>query len=136
VLKKVDDSTYDLGLYGQSPTLTFARYHFEGDRITWMKWDKGYLFEITYGPLSEELKSARQKALVEEGLQYLPVGQKVWGMTLPEAEVYVKKQGLTIVVGMEDGIEYFPSGPPEGKSDPKRMIVNIMDGKIVGVWTQ
>jgi hypothetical protein len=134
-LKKIDESTYDLGLYQQSSIRSFTRYHFEDNLITSMKWDNGYSFSITYGPLDQKINAARQKALVEEGMQYLPIGQKVWGMTLAEAKVYLKKQGLTLLVGGKDGEYFFPSGPPGGKSDPKRMIVNIMEGKIVGVWT-
>lgn len=135
VLNKIDDSTYDLGMFQQSPTRSFTRFHVEGNLVTSMKWDNGYVYEITYGPLDRKMRDIRQKVLVAEGLQYLPVGQKVWGMTLAEAKVYLKKQGLTLLVGGKDGEYYYPSGPPGGKSDPKRMIVNIMDGKIVGVWT-
>lgn len=134
-LKKIDESTYDLGLYQQSSTRSFTRYHFEENLITSMKRENGYSFSITYGPLDQKISAARQKALVEEGMQYLPIGQKVWGMTLAEAKVYLKKHGLTLLVGGKDGEYFYPSGPPGGKSDPKRMIVNIMEGKIVGVWT-
>lgn len=135
VLNKIDASTYDLGMFMQSPTRSFTRFQVEGNLVTSMEWDNGLVFEITYGPLDRKMRDIRQKVLVEEGLQYLPVGQKVWGMTLAEAKVYLKKQGLTLLVGGKDGEYYYPSGPPGGKSDPKRMIVNIMDWKIVGVWT-
>ncbi len=135
VLKKVDSQTYDLGTFDQSPTRTFTRYHFEGDLITSMRWENDLSFEITYGPLDKKLVAARQKALIAAGLQYLPVGNNIFDMTLAEAKVYLKKHGLTLLVGMQDGVDFYPSGPPGGKSDPKRMVVNIMDGKIVGVWT-
>ncbi|MEN9730883.1 MAG: hypothetical protein RL488_193 [Actinomycetota bacterium] len=135
VLKKIDESTFDLGMYQQSPTLFHTRFHLEGNLVTSLKWQNGYLFNITYGPLDQKLVAIRQKAMVEQGLQYLPVGSNIYGMTLAEAKVYLKKHGLTLLVGAKDNQDYFPSGPPGGKSDPKRMIVNVIDGKIVGVWT-
>lgn len=135
VLKKVDDSTYDLGMYQQSPTLFYSRFHLEANLVTSIKWHNGYSFDITYGPLGQKLVAERQKALVAQGLQYLPVGSKIFGMTLAEAKVYLKKHGLTLLLGGKDNVDFYPSGPPGGKSDPKRMIVNVLDGKIVGVWT-
>ena len=48
------------------------------------------------------------------------------------AKAYAKKQGLTVVVGAQDD-EIFEV---EGPSDPNRMIVNIMEGEVVFVWTE
>jgi hypothetical protein len=135
VLKKVDDSTYDLGMYQQSSTRFYTRFHIENNLVSSLKWENGYLFNINYGPLDQKVIAARQKALVEQGLQYLPVGSNIYGMTVAEAKAYLKKHGLTLLLGGKDNVLFYPSGPPGGKSDPRRMIVNVLDGKIVGVWT-
>ena len=94
-----------------------------------------YVFKTSYGPFSKTIKDAYQAALVSSAQQYMYLSPPLWGMTLANAKKYCKKNGLTVVVGMKDGEDFFPSGPPGGISDPKRMIVNIMSGKIVGVWT-
>lgn len=134
-LKKVDDNTYDWAVYRGSPDRTFSRITFEDGLVTSIKWSNGYLYKITYGPLDKKLETIRNRELVAEGLQYMRVGNKVWGMTVPQAKAYLKKHGLTLLVGMEDDVDYYPSGPPFNKSDPKRMIVNVIGGEIVGVWT-
>ncbi len=134
ILKKIDDNTYDWAVYRQSAERSFTRIKIENGLVSSLgMW--GEKFKITYGPLGAQLEAERKKALVAENVQYLDIGQHVWEMSFAEAKAYLKKRGLTILVGMEDGVDYYPSGPPGGKSDPKRMIVNIMDGKIVGVWT-
>jgi hypothetical protein len=135
VLKKIDDNTFDWSVYGESPDRSPVRISFANNLVTLIDWNNGYSFKITYGPLDKKLADVRQQELVAKGMQYLPVGNKVWGMTLPEAKAYLKKHGLTLLVGIEDDVDHYPSGPPGNKSDPKRMIVNLIDGVIVGVWT-
>jgi hypothetical protein len=94
-----------------------------------------YVFKTSYGPFSKTIKDAYKAALVSSAQQYMYLSPPLWGMTLAQARVYCQTNGLTVVVGIKDGEDLFPSGPPGGISDPKRMIVNIMSGKIVGVWT-
>ena len=62
------------------------------------------------------------------------LGDQLWGMTLAKAQAFCKKNGLKLVVAEKDNVMLMPSGTQGGPFDPKRMNVNIMSGKIVGVW--
>lgn len=136
-LVKVSDSTFDWSDYRQSSDFRPVRFTVENDLVSKIKMPEkdGYEYRIGYGPFSSQLNKSFQAALVEANAQYLYLSPPLWGMTLAQAEAYCKKHGLTVVVGEEDGVDNFPSGPPGGKSDPKRMIVNLMRGTIFGVWT-
>lgn len=135
-LKKIDENTFDWGVHRQAADINTFRITLKGDLVSTIDWGNGLVFEVKYGPLSDSLERTHQRILIEAKMQYLAVGQQIWDMSVPEAKAFCKKHGLTLLVGAEDGTYLFPSGPPGGKSDPKRMIVNTSDGKIVGVWTE
>ena len=92
-----------------------------------------YVFKTSYGPFSKNIKDAYQAALISSAQQYMYLSPPLRGMTLAQAKKYCKKNGLTVVVGVKDGEDFFPSGPPGGISDPKRMIVYIYNGIISDV---
>ena len=136
IIKKVSDNVFDWTIYRDSQYRRPYRITLEDNLVRSMKTDNGLVFNFSYDPLPASLEKIHQKILVEANMQYLALGEQMWDMTVPEAKAFCKKHGLTLLVGAEDGTYLFPSGPPGGKSDPKRMIVNTSDGKIVGVWTE
>ena len=85
-------------------------------------------------PFNAEIKQAYKKTLTASGYQYMYLGDQLWGMTLAKAQAFCKKHGLKLVVAEKDNVMLMPSGTQGGPFDPKRMNLNIMGGKIVGVW--
>ncbi len=133
---EVKPGTVDWSVNREMRSFDPVRFTFVNGLVTSVEFSTTkYVFKTSYGPFSKTIKDAYQAALVSSAQQYMYLSPPLWGMTLTQAKAYCKKKGLTVVVGIEDGEDYFPSGPPGGISDPKRMIVNIMSGKIVGVWT-
>jgi hypothetical protein len=96
--------------------------------------NNGFVYDISYGPFNADIKQAYKKTLTASGYQYMYLGDQLWGMTLAKAEAFCKKNGLTLVVAEKDNVMLMPSGTQGGPFDPKRMNLNIMSGKIVGVW--
>ena len=131
-LEKIDEHTFDLTL-GRPSVNEFGtdRIVVANDLVKSIE-DKNYTWQVSYGPFSKEVMDLYQETLVEAGWQYLYLTPPMWGMTLDEAKAYAKKHGLTVVVGEQD----FESFEIEGPSDPKRLIVNLGGGEIVGVWTE
>jgi len=135
-LKKVDEDTYDWSVFRQSPEFSPVRLTLKDDLISAVEYkDNMASYAVAYGPFDDAVTESYREALVESGQQYLYLGQHIYGMTLFQAKAYCKKHGLTILVGAENGEMLYPSGPPEGRSDPKRMLVSIEGGEIVWVWT-
>ena len=133
---EIKPGTVDWYVHRQSQELNPVRISYANGLVTTVEYlESKYVFEISYGPFSKRIKDAYQAALVSSGQQYMYLTPPMFGMTLAEAKVYAKSKGLTVLVGIKEGEDLFPSGPPGGISDPKRMIVNIMSGEIVGVWT-
>jgi hypothetical protein len=133
---EVKPGTVDWSVHRQSQSFDKVRISYANGLVTSIEYlETKYVFEISYGPFSKTINDAYQTALVSSGQQYMYLTPPMFGMTLAKAKAYAKTKGLTVVVGIEDGEEFYPSGPPGGVSDPKRMIVNIMSGEIVGVWT-
>ena len=133
---EVKPGTVDWSVHRQSQSFDPVRISFANGFVTTVEYSTTkYRFDISYGPFTKTVKDAYKTSLISSAQQYMYLSPPLWGMTLAKAKVYCKKNGLTVVVGIEDGEDYFPSGPPGGISDPKRMIVNIMSGEIVGVWT-
>jgi len=133
---EVKPGTVDWSVYRQSPSPSPVRITHSGGLVTSFEYlsDK-YLFEVSYGPFTKAVNDTYKATLVSSGQQYMYLSPPLWGMTLAQAKAYCKKKGLTVVVGVKDGEDFFPSGPPGGISDPKRMIVYIYNGKISGVVT-
>ena len=133
---EVKPGTVDWSVNRQSSSLSPVRITHSDGLVTSVEFlTTKYLFEVSYGPFAKAVNDAYKATLVSSAQQYMYLSPPLWGMTLAKAKAYCKKNGLTVVVGMKDGEDFFPSGPPGGISDPKRMIVNIMSGEIVGVWT-
>ncbi len=133
---EVKPGTVDWWVHRQSQSFDPVRISFANGLVTSIEYSTTkYRFDVSYGPFTKAIKDAYQATLISSGQQYMYLSPPLWGMTLAQAKAYCKTKGLTVVVGIEDGEDYFPSGPPGGISDPKRMIVNIMSGEIVGVWT-
>ena len=112
-----------------------SRIVIKNNLITAITQSNDYGYEFKYGPFTTAVTAAYKKALVASNQQYLPVAEAVWNMTYADARVYLQKHGLKIMLGYKDDVDLYPSGPPAGISDPKRIIVNLIDGKIVGLWT-
>ncbi|MEN9957491.1 MAG: hypothetical protein RIR46_1099 [Actinomycetota bacterium] len=130
---EVEQGTVDWSVYRQSPSLSPVRVTFANGLVTSVRFPSdNYLLEFGYGPFTKALKDIHKSLLKKSGKQYMYLTPPMWGMTLDEAKAYAKKQGLTVVVGAQDD-EIFEV---EGPSDPKRMIVNIMEGEVVFVWTE
>jgi hypothetical protein len=129
-LKKIDEHTFDLSVVRYSTAET-TRIVIANDLVKSIE-DKNYTWQVSYGPFSKEVMDLYQETLVEAGWQYHYLTPPMWGMTLDEARAYAKKHGLTVVVGEQDNESFEIEGP----SDPKRLIVNLHDGKILGVWTE
>lgn len=131
-LKKIDDTTFELTVGRPSVNeVGTTRITIANDLVKSIE-DKKFTWQASYGPFSQEVLDKYQETLVAAGWQYQYLTPPMWGMTLDEARAYAKKHGLTVVVGIQEGETLEIEGP----SDPKRMIVNIGDGEIVGVWTE
>ena len=131
-LEKIDEQTFDLSV-GRPSVNGFgtSRIVIADDLVKSIE-DKNYTWQVSYGPFTKEVTDLYQETLVEAGWQYHYLTPPMWGMTLGEAKAYAKKHGLTVVVGMQDNETFEIEGP----SDPKRLIVNLGNGQIVGVWTE
>lgn len=133
---EVKPGTVEWSVYRQAPSFDAVRISYANGLVTSIEYlETKYVFEISYGPFSKAINDAFKAVLISSGQQYMYLTPPMFGMTLAKAKAYAKTKGLTVIVGIEDGEEFYPSGPPGGVSDPKRMIVNIMGGEIVGVWT-
>jgi hypothetical protein len=132
-LKVINENTFDWNVYRGSSKRSFVRITIKDNLVSGLK-SHEYL-KVAYGPFSSKIVAAHQKALVAENLQYRPLASHVHGMKVAEARAFLKKNGLTLLIAMQDGVDFYPSGPPQGKSDPKRIMVNVQGGTIVGVWT-
>ena len=135
-LKKVNANTYDWSVFRQSSDFSPVRLTIKNDLVTNVEYiDNETSYSVSYGPFDEAVTETYRKLLVDSGQQYMYLAPAMYGMTLSQAKAYCKKHGLSILVGAENGEMLYPSGPPEGKSDPKRMLVSIEGGQIVWVWT-
>jgi hypothetical protein len=133
---EVKPGTVDWSVNREMQSFDPVRFTFVNGLVTSVEFTTTkYVFKTTYGPFSKSVKDAYQAALVSSGQQYMYLSPPLWGMTLAQAKAYCKKKGLTVVVGVKDGEDFFPSGPPGGISDPKRMIVYIYNGIISDVVT-
>lgn len=133
---EVKPGTVDWSVNREMQSFDPVRFTFVNGLVTSVEFKTTkYVFKTTYGPFGKSIKDAYQAALVSSGQQYMYLSPPLWGMTLAQAKAYCKKKGLTVVVGVKDGEDFFPSGPPGGISDPKRMIVYIYNGKISDVVT-
>ena len=111
----------------------YRLYHYEGEG------EATKIFAQSFGQDQDFFQfyrtmQAYKKTLTASGYQYMYLGDQLWGMTLAKAQAFCKKNGLTFVVAEEDNVMLMPSGTQGGPFNPKRMNLNIMSGKIVGVW--
>lgn len=136
-LVKINDTTFDWSMHRESPDFGTARYTIEGETLKAIRTagENPFDYQISYGPFPSDIQEKYQKALIAANAQYMYLTPPMYGMTLEQAKAYCKKNGLTLLVAGEDEEMFYPSGPPGGKSDPKRMMVNILNGQISGVWT-
>jgi hypothetical protein len=136
-LAKISDSTFDWSMHRESPDFTTSRYTIEGDTLVSIAYmsDTKFEYQIGFGPFSGKIQDEHKRALKAAHAEYLYLTPPMYGMSFAEAKAYCKKHGLKIVLGGKDDELFYPSGAPGGKSDPKRMFVNVLDGVIVGVWT-
>ncbi len=133
---EIKPGTVDWSVNREFQSFDPVRFTFANGLVTSVEYPTTkYVFKTSYGPFSKTIEDAYQAALISSAQQYMYLSPPLWGMTLAEAKAYCKKNGLTVLVGMKDGQDLYPSGPPGGISDPKRMIVYILSGKISGVWT-
>jgi hypothetical protein len=133
---EVKPGTVDWSVQREFQSFDPVRFSFANGLVTSVEYPTSkYVLKYSYGPFSKTVDDAYEAALISSGNQYMYLSPPLWGMTLSQAKAYCKKNGLTVVVGVKDGDVFFPSGPPGGISDPKRMIVFIYDGIISGVAT-
>jgi hypothetical protein len=134
-LKVINETTFDWNVFRGSSKRSFVRITIKDNLVSGLKSKGEYDLKVAYGPFSSKIVAAHQKALIAENLQYMPLASHVHGMKVAEARAFLKKNGLTLLIAMQDAVDFYPSGPPQGKSDPKRIMVNVQGGTIVGVWT-
>ncbi len=135
---EVKPGTVDWSVNREFQSLDPVRFSFANGLVTSVEYPTSkskYVLKTSYGPFDKSIKDAYQAALISSGNQYMYLSPPLYGMTLAQAKAYCKKKGLTVVVSVKDGSVFFPSGPPGGISDPKRMMVYIYDGIISGVDT-
>jgi hypothetical protein len=133
-LRKVSEGDFQWSVHRGSPSFNPYGIQIKDGSVVQISTNNGFVYDISYGPVNAEIKQAYKKTLTASGYQYMYLGDQLWGMTLAKAQAFCKKNGLKLVVAEEDNVMLMPSGTQGGPFDPKRMNVNIMSGKIVGVW--
>ena len=133
-LRKVSEGDFQWTVHRGSPSFNPYGIQIKGGSVVRISTNNDFVYDISYGPFNADIKQAYKKTLTASGYQYMYLGDQLWGMTLAKAEAFCKKNGLTLVVAEKDNVMLMPSGTQGGPFDPKRMNLNIMSGKIVGVW--
>ena len=132
-LSQISQTEYAWTVHRGSPEFNPYAIEIKDGWVTRISANGGYVYEISYGPLSKEIQAAFKKTLAAAGHQYMHLGDQLWNMTFAQAKVFCRKHGLTLVKAEEDNVMLMPSGTA-GPFNPKRMNVNVMSGKIVGIW--